>query len=150
MDLSVESLSGLDKWGLAKRPSNSGSRSARSIIAYYSALWKTIAENGSLPAPVVIDSPNQGAQDKEHLKKLLVNVALKAPVNTQVILAHEEHPEDFVADKVINFVKGNKVLTADGFLKVYMPLFDYVQSARVSLLTSEDGESEDIEDTFDL
>jgi hypothetical protein len=133
VELDVDKPDGLEKWGLSKRPFNSGSRYARSIIAYYAALWRTIAQDGYLPAPVVIDSPNQGAQDKEHLQELLAVLAATAPAHTQVILAHEELPDSFDADKVVNLRKEERLLTHEGFKEVSPELFRFVEDARAAV-----------------
>lgn len=133
VELDVDKPDDLETWPLTKRPHNSGSRYARSIIAYYSALWRTIEIHGVLPAPVVIDSPNQGAQDKDHLKMLLSVLAAKAPANTQVILAHEENPDGFDADKVVALSSNTRLLDAKGFEVVAPELFAYVERARSSL-----------------
>ena len=61
----------LDKWKLNKRPTDSGSPGPRSVVAYYGALWETMQDEiGRLPSPLVIDSPNQNAQDKKILSDL--------------------------------------------------------------------------------
>lgn len=124
---------GIEKWRLDKRPYSSGSRRARAIIAYYSALWKTIARNKNLPAPVVIDSPNQGAQDREHLKQLLTSLASTAPTDAQVILAHEENAHQFNADLVVAFQKNKRILTREKFVQLAPEMFSYVERARATL-----------------
>ncbi|WP_156966040.1 hypothetical protein [Paraburkholderia bannensis] len=146
VELDVEQLDGVDKWRLAKRPYSSGSRYARSIIAYYSALWRTIAEKGDLPAPIVIDSPNQGAQDKEHLLSLLATIAATAPKNAQVILAHEENPGVFDADKIVELSRETRVLNSQDFEDISPELFSYVERARafVIQMSGDGGEDEAI------
>lgn len=131
--LDVETPTGIESWTLAKRPIDSGSRYARSLIAYYSALWKTISLDGDLPAPIVIDSPNQGAQDREHLQKLLAVIASTAPAKAQVILAHEELPEAFNADLVVELSKDERLLNRADFESVAPQLFSYIEIARGSL-----------------
>lgn len=133
VELDVDKPAGLEKWTLAKRPYNSGSRYARSIIAYYSALWRTIEVDGFLPSPVVIDSPNQGAQDKEHLQMLLSVLASTAPKNTQVILAHEAVPENYDADKVFAMSSDTRLLDSVTFESVAPELFSFVEQARAHL-----------------
>jgi hypothetical protein len=134
VELDVDKPVGLEKWTLAKRPYNSGSRYARSIIAYYAALWRTIEQDGHLPAPVVIDSPNQGAQDKEHLQMLLSVLAATAPKNTQVILAHEAVPENFNADKIFPMSSKTRLLNSAEFQVVAPELFSFVEKARGYLI----------------
>lgn len=133
---------GIEKWRLDKRPYSSGSRRARAIIAYYSALWKTIERNNDLPAPIVIDSPNQGAQDRDHLKQLLTSLASTAPKDAQVILAHEENAHQFKSDLVVAFHKDKRILTRERFTKLAPQMFSYVERARAALAgIAPDGEA---------
>lgn len=140
---------GIDAWRLSKRPVESGSRNARALIAYYSALWSSIARDGYLPVPVVIDSPNQGAQDRPHLKQLLANIAAMAPRNAQVILAHEERPDVFDADLIVHLTTKERVLTKEAFTELSPELFNYVQRARLSLAGVVVHEDEDFSEDED-
>lgn len=146
VELDVDCPEGIEKWPLAKRPVNSGSRYARGLIAYYLALWRTIATEDSFPVPIVIDSPNQGAQDREHLKSLLAALASAAPQGAQVILAHEENPESFSAQKIIPLHKDKRLLTSVGFKDVAPQLFSYVETARAALAGIPQQNEEEPED----
>ena len=133
VELNVDAPEGVEKWTLAKRPSDSGSRHARAIIAYYAALWRTIAPTGGLPGPLVIDSPNQGAQDKKRLQSLLTIIASNAPKGAQVILAHEENPDVFKADRIYELSDDKRLLNAADFERLSPQMFFYVEQVRNAL-----------------
>ena len=147
VELNVDAPDGVEKWALAKRPSDSGSRHARAIIAYYAALWRTIAANGGLLGPLVIDSPNQGAQDKKKLQSLLATIASKAPNGAQVILAHEENPDVFKADRIYELFDSKTLLNRADFERLNSEMFFYVEQAREALAkigTVADNEEEEV------
>lgn len=142
--LDADRPEGIERWRIDKRPYSSGSRRARATIAYYSALWRTIERDDLLPSPVVVDSPNQGAQDRKHLQQLLMSLAATAPKNAQVILAHEEDAKEFRADKVVAFPEGGRVLSRGKFEELSPQIFWYIQTSRARLANLEET-SADIE-----
>ena len=75
---------------LASRPSLSGSGGPRSILAYYAAIWRTVqGKTGTYDVPVVIDSPNQQAQDDLNLPAVLSFIAKDLPTGMQLIVGLE-------------------------------------------------------------
>lgn len=75
---------------LQSRPSLSGSGGPRSILAYYAAIWKTVqGKEGTYDIPVVIDSPNQQAQDDFNLPAVLSFIAKDLPDGMQLIVGLE-------------------------------------------------------------
>jgi hypothetical protein len=79
---------------LAGRPELSGSGGPRSILAYYAAIWRTAhSETGTYDIPVVIDSPNQQAQDDINLPAVLQFIAKDLPGDIQLIVGLETHTE---------------------------------------------------------
>ncbi|MCD1125205.1 hypothetical protein LPW36_04045 [Jinshanibacter sp. LJY008] len=87
------------KMKLTGRPNLSGSGGPRSILAYYAALWRTCqGETGTYDIPIVIDSPNQQAQDDINLPAVLKFIAKELPIDIQLIVGLET-PTDFPFDK---------------------------------------------------
>jgi hypothetical protein len=135
----VVEFSNLGTWKINKRPSDSGSPGPRSVVAYYSALWATMkTEDSALPSPVVIDSPNQNAQDKKHLERVMGLLAAKTPENAQVILCAEDPSDAFNPDKTVELVRERELLEVSQFDAVaaqVLPLAERAISelARVSV-----------------
>lgn len=138
VELDADRPDDIEKWRIDKRPYSSGSRRARATIAYYAALWRTIQRDQLLPSPVVVDSPNQGAQDRKHLQGLLTSIAATAPKSAQVILAHEEEATEFGADKVVEFPDGGRILSRQKFDELAPAMFQYVETARARLANFDD------------
>ncbi len=110
----VTEFSDISKWKLSKRPTDSGSPGPRSVVAYYGALWAAMQDSeGNLPSPLVIDSPNQNAQDRKNLERVMGLLAGKTPNNAQVILCAEEESEAFNADVVISLTDERALLKAE-------------------------------------
>ncbi|MBI3727329.1 MAG: hypothetical protein HY254_03230 [Burkholderiales bacterium] len=106
----------VDKWKLNKRPTDSGSPGPRSVVAYYGALWSAMrGSDSSLPSPVVIDSPNQNAQDKKHLERVMGILASKTPENAQVILCAEDPSEVFKPDLTVDLLRERALLETSQF-----------------------------------
>lgn len=90
------------KMKLTGRPDLSGSGGPRSILAYYAALWRTCqGVTGTFDVPVVIDSPNQQAQDDVNLPAVLQFIAKELPDDMQLIVGLETET-DFPFDKEIH------------------------------------------------
>ncbi|MGP2832040.1 hypothetical protein ACTVKO_01850 [Serratia nevei] len=90
---------------LASRPSLSGSGGPRSILAYYAAIWRTVqGKMGTYDVPVVIDSPNQQAQDDFNLPAVLKFIAKDLPAGMQLIVGLET-PTDFLFDHQVTLTE---------------------------------------------
>lgn len=90
---------------IASRPSLSGSGGPRSILAYYAAIWRTVqGKEGTYDVPVVIDSPNQQAQDDFNLPAVLKFIAKDLPTGMQLIVGLETQT-DFPFDRQITLTK---------------------------------------------
>ncbi|HET8933824.1 MAG TPA: hypothetical protein VFN67_10305 [Polyangiales bacterium] len=66
---------------------DTGSELPRALLAYKIAFLHTATEFGTaVPAPLVIDSPNQQDQDEGHLHRILSFIRDRRPPNRQLIL----------------------------------------------------------------
>ena len=103
---------------LTSRPNLSGSGGPRSILAYYAALWHT-ALNSSEPflMPIVIDSPNQQAQDDVNMPIVLNFISNELPKEMQIIVSSETDTENKF-DKKIYFDKPYGLLEEQQYNKV--------------------------------
>lgn len=98
---------------LASRPSLSGSGGPRSILAYYAAIWQTVqGKEGTYDIPVVIDSPNQQAQDDFNLPAVLKFIAKDLPAGMQLIVGLET-PTDFPFDHQIALTEKYRMLNEE-------------------------------------
>jgi predicted nucleic acid-binding Zn-ribbon protein len=122
------------KLRLTSRPDLSGSGGPRSILAYYSALWRIcLGEYASFSMPLVIDSPNQQGQDDINLPKVLKYIANNLPASAQIIVGTEMETNHFfdhkiVCDQPYKFLRDNEFAEV---AKVVEPLakmmYDYLQ-----------------------
>lgn len=80
-----------------------GSSIPRAILAYQFAIIHTAKEKGDAKLfPVVVDSPNQQAQDKENLDRILRFIVKRIPVEQQLVLTVEEDPGlKITGDKIV-------------------------------------------------
>lgn len=101
-ELEVLSLTDNDYKNIAAKINDTGSSKARALISYYYSVLNVIQEyTTSCFCPIVIDSPNQQAQDVEHIDKILKFVKDNQPSNSQLILGLEElYDIDFESDMV--------------------------------------------------
>lgn len=68
-----------------------GSEGPRALLAYYYAFLHTKIEfTKNVRFPVVIDSPNQQGQDKDHLPQMVKFIFDHVPDNAQTIVATED------------------------------------------------------------
>lgn len=111
---------------MCSEPKNTGSSSLRTIMAYYFTILHIANNNSSsVFCPIIIDSPNQQAQDISHIKNIYEFILREQPQNTQVILGIEEdYNIDFKAKKIILQDKRH-LLQEDEFEKVKEMLVKY-------------------------
>lgn len=135
----VVEFSNADNWKLNKRPTDSGSPGPRSIVAYYGALWTVMqGPNSTLPSPVVIDSPNQNAQDKKHLERVMGLLASKTPSDAQVILCAEDPSEAFKPDMIVELTRERALLEASQLDTIAARVLPMVERAIAELAGVDD------------
>lgn len=119
---------------LTSRPRISGSGGPRSVLAYYSALWRTsLSEYGSFSVPVVIDSPQQQGQDAANLPIMIRYIANDLPSDMQVILAVEA-PTQYSFDKIIELNEPYRLLRSEDFETVNTVVRPFVDSMYAALI----------------
>ncbi|RYE39411.1 MAG: hypothetical protein EOP24_44330 [Hyphomicrobiales bacterium] len=130
----VPEFSNASTWKLTKRPTDSGSPGPRSVVAYYGALWTVMkSPDSSLPSPIVIDSPNQNAQDRKHLERVMGMLASKTPANAQVILCAEDPSDAFQPDQVVQLERARALLESSQMDKVSARVLPLVERAVAEL-----------------
>lgn len=97
---------------LTARPDLSGSGGPRSVLAYYAAIWRTAQSSGTFDIPIVIDSPNQQAQDDVNLPAVLHFIAEGLPSDVQLIVGLEDKT-DFSFDMELHLETKYQVLDAE-------------------------------------
>lgn len=69
----------------------SGSAKPRALLAYYFAFFQLMRKYGSATyCPLIVDSPNQQAQDSQHIPEILKFIKTNQPNDSQLILWLEE------------------------------------------------------------
>ncbi|MCW7492529.1 AAA family ATPase [Leptospira sp. 2 VSF19] len=106
-----------------------GSLGPRALLAYYFAYLETIIKNGSgLFCPIIIDSPNQQAQDKLNHKAILTFIQENQLKDSQIILGVEEL-HSLQHNKDIIHLEGKKnLLKENQYKKVKKMLDPYLAS----------------------
>lgn len=90
-ELNVRTLSAEAFKGPTRKITETGSDLPRALLAYYFSFLHLIREFGPATfAPIVIDSPNQQAQDRENLQALLAFIRDHQPSGSQLVLALED------------------------------------------------------------
>ncbi|EJB1786902.1 hypothetical protein MUC14_002758 [Vibrio parahaemolyticus] len=106
------------KMQITSRPDISGSGGPRALLAYYSAVWSTsLCDTGFYFVPIVIDSPNQKAQDDINLPKVIDFIFNNLPKGSQIIIGSENDFEQPV-DSRITLDKPYSLLLESKFIEL--------------------------------
>lgn len=90
-ELEVFSLPESAYSSVTSKINDTGSSLPRALTAYYFSIFETIHKySTSVYCPLVVDSPNQQAQDPLHIERILEFIKNNQPRNTQLILGLEE------------------------------------------------------------
>jgi hypothetical protein len=105
-----------------------GSALPRALIAYYFSIFQVMKKySTSSYCPIIIDSPNQQAQDLGHVDKILKFISENQPEDTQLILGIEElYDVDFNCE-VVELNDKSGLLQKDEYKSVNDEL-DYYQT----------------------
>lgn len=129
-----------DKMQLTSRPYFSGSGGPRSILAYYFAIWKTVySESMAFFPPLVVDSPNQKAQDEFNLPRVIQFIAEELPADAQVIMCSEidtsfEFDCKIVLDSPYGLLKKESYSSISAKLEPYLHLIHERLDAELSII----------------
>lgn len=136
-DLDVTNLSEKDYSDLSKNINNTGSAGARMLVAYYFAIFQVMAKfKTGIGCPIVIDSPNQQAQDEGHIEKIYTFIRDNQPDESQMILGLEELYNVNFDGKIVNLTEKYNLLNKEEFDDVFSAMGHYInQSYRSDLFS---------------
>ncbi len=128
LELDVKSLKEESYKKIDTRIPETGSALPRALIAYYFSIFQVMKKySSSAFCPVIIDSPNQQAQDLGHVDEILNFINRNQPDDTQLILGIEElYNVDFNC-KIIQLNEKGSLLQKEEYEIVSSEL-DYYQT----------------------
>jgi hypothetical protein len=98
----------------------SGSDLPRALLANYFSILNTIFDKSSTTRfPIIIDSPNQNAQDPINLPKIYKFIVEHKPLDSQLILASEDVTDIQYPGDIIELDNKYKLLQEDQYDEVY-------------------------------
>ncbi len=104
-----------------------GSALPRALIAYYFSLFQVMRKyTSSTFCPIVIDSPNQQAQDLGHIDKILKFIDRNQPEDSQLILGIEELYDVNFNCEIIELTTEKSLLKHDEYQIVHSELDKYL------------------------
>jgi hypothetical protein len=107
-----------------------GSALPRALIAYYFSILQVMKEYASsVYCPIVIDSPNQQAQDKNNLIGILNFIKKHQPEGSQLVLGLEEDLGIDFGCKIIELKEKYSLLQKSEFNSVYTELKPFLNVA---------------------
>jgi hypothetical protein len=107
-----------------------GSTLPRAILAYQFSILNLIAKRSpSTVCPIVIDSPNQQAQDADSLKKILEFIPKHQPQGVQLILGLENDMGVQFGGKKITLTDKYSLLQADQYEDAHKEVYGLLKAS---------------------
>ncbi|MBN8765312.1 MAG: hypothetical protein J0I76_03170 [Thiobacillus sp.] len=140
IQLFASELSSLQELGddIKARPDatvkGTGSSLPRAILAYQYAIIHTAKEKGDAKLfPIVVDSPNQQAQDKENLERILKFILNRTPTDQQLVLTVEEDPGLTINGDKVTLDKPFGLLSPDLYEPIRAELQEFIGQVNIEI-----------------
>lgn len=140
IQLFASELSSLQELGddIKARPDatvkGTGSSLPRAILAYQYAIIHTAKEKGDAKLfPIVVDSPNQQAQDKENLERILKFILNRTPTDQQLVLTVEEDPGLTINGDKVTLDKPFGLLSPDLYEPIRAELQEFIGQVNIKI-----------------
>jgi hypothetical protein len=110
--------------------SETGSCLPRAYLAYYFSFLHVMREYSSaVYGPIILDSPNQQAQDMTNLPKMMKFIRDRRPANTQLILGTEDLCGVDFSGKIIELNEKQSLLQESDYEEVYAEVIPLLEKA---------------------
>ncbi|RII26762.1 MAG: hypothetical protein CXR31_10165 [Geobacter sp.] len=110
--------------------SETGSCLPRALLAYYFSFLHVMREYSSAAfCPIILDSPNQQAQDMTNLPKMMKFIRDQRPANTQLILGTEDLCGVDFGGKIVELHEKQSLLQKSDYDEVYAEVIPLMEKA---------------------
>lgn len=122
LDVDLNNIENVTEPKKYKELTISGAESSRATLAYYLAVWETMAKNNACFFPIIIDTPNQQEQQKANYDLILMtlNEFVSKTKNQIFICALDTQnliETNFKQDANVILLNENKILSKDNYQK---------------------------------
>jgi hypothetical protein len=129
-ELEVNPLSADAYDAIAPQIRETGSTLPRALLAYYFAILELASKRSpATVCPIVIDSPNQQAQDDHSLAVMLKFIAERQPTGTQLILSVEKTMDVDLGGKLIELNDKYHLLSQAEYARVKAEISELLKAA---------------------
>lgn len=112
---------------LDSKVGESGSKKPRALVAYYISILHTIYKHStSTFCPIVVDSPNQQAQDKENLPRMLAFIKDSQPPESQMVLGLESTEGIAFGGTVVELKEKESLLSSGEYERVFSEMRPFI------------------------